>query len=80
MWVWVVNFEFFGEMGIKFGLLGCIGGWGSMLWLREFFGNCLEILSDGKDEKKNCIWDFFLVYWYDNFEGLVFYMGEWLVE
>jgi hypothetical protein len=77
---WVANFEPLGEMGIKLGLPGCTGGWGSMPWLREFLGNCSEILSDGKDEKKNCTWDFLPVHWYDNFEGLASHMGERLAE
>jgi hypothetical protein len=77
---WVVNFEPLGEMGVKLGLPGCTGGWGSMPWLREFLGNCSEILSDGEDKKKNCTFDFVPVHWYDNFEGLASHMGERLAE
>ncbi|KAL2214634.1 hypothetical protein CC79DRAFT_1339522 [Sarocladium strictum] len=77
---WVVNFEPLGEMGVKLGLPGCTGGWGSMPWLREFLGNCSEILSDGEDTKKNCTFDFVPVHWYDNFEGLASHMGERLAE
>ena len=76
---WVVNFEPLGEMGIKLGLPGCTGGWDSMPWLKNFLGNCSEILSDGGD-KKNCTWDFLPVHWYDNFEGLASHIGERLAE
>lgn len=76
---WVVNFEPLGEMGIKLGLPGCTGGWDSFPWLKNFLGNCSEILSDGGDEK-NCTWDFLPVHWYDNFEGLASHIGERLAE
>lgn len=76
---WVANFEPLGEMGVKLGLPGCTGGWGSMPWLKEFLGNCSEILTNGGDEK-NCTWDFLPVHWYDNFEGLASHIGERLGE
>ena len=72
---WVANFEPLAELGVKLGLPGCTGGWDSLPWLRQFLGNCSEIISDGSEEK-NCTWDFVPVHWYDNFEGLASHIGE----
>ncbi len=72
---WVANFEPLAEMGVKLGLPGCTGGWGSLPWLRQFLGNCSLLVSSG-DRKKNCTWDFVPVHWYDNFEGLASHIGE----
>lgn len=72
---WVANFEPLGEMGVKLGLPAMTGGWGGMPWLRQFLGNCSELLSTG-DEKKNCTWDFLPVHWYDNFGGIASHIGE----
>lgn len=72
---WVANFEPLGDMGIKLGLPACTGGWDGMPWLRQFLGNCSELVSTG-DDKKNCTWDFIPVHWYDNFEGLASHIGE----
>lgn len=76
---WVVNFEPLADMGVKLGLPACTGGWGSLPWLKQFLGNCSEIISDGGKEK-NCTWDFLPVHWYDNFEGLASHIGERLAE
>ncbi|KAG9258811.1 uncharacterized protein F5Z01DRAFT_4496 [Emericellopsis atlantica] len=73
---WVVNFEPLAKRGVKLGLPACTGGWDGMPWLRQFLGNCSEILSDGKDDKKNCTWDFLPVHWYDNVEGLKSHINE----
>lgn len=72
---WVANFEPLGEMGVKLGLPGCTGGWDSLPWLRQFLGNCSELVSSGSEER-NCTWDFVPVHWYDNFEGLASHIGE----
>lgn len=72
---WVANFEPLGEMGVKLGLPAMTGGWDGLPWLKNFLGNCSQILSqDGP--KKNCTWDFLPVHWYDNFEGLASHIGE----
>jgi len=73
---WVVNFEPLAEKGVKLGLPGCTGGWDSMPWLRQFLANCSDIVSEGRDNRKNCTWDFLPVHWYDNFEGLASHVGE----
>lgn len=76
---WVANFEPLGEMGVKLGLPACTGGWDEFPWLKNFLGNCSEILS--KDvSKKNCTWDFLPVHWHDNFEGLASHIGEHLAQ
>lgn len=72
---WVANFEPLGKMGVKLGLPACTGGWGSLPWLKQFLGNCSELVSTGS-EKKNCTWDFLPVHWYDNFGGLASHIGE----
>lgn len=72
---WVANFEPLAERGVKLGLPGCTGGWDSLPWLRQFLGNCSDIISTD-DEKKNCTWDFVPVHWYDNFAGLASHIGE----
>ena len=72
---WVANFEPLGEMGVKLGLPACMGSYDSLPWLKNFLGNCSEILSKDGD-KKNCTWDFLPVHWYDNFEGLASHIGE----
>ncbi|GJN76345.1 glycoside hydrolase [Purpureocillium lilacinum] len=72
---WVANFEPLGKMGVKLGLPATTGGWGGLPWLKQFLGNCSELVSTGK-EKKNCTWDFVPVHWYDNFGGLASHIGE----
>lgn len=73
---WIANIEPLADRGIKLGLPGCTGGWGSLPWLRQFLGNCSDIISEGRDRKRNCTWDFLPVHWYDNFEGLASHIGE----
>lgn len=73
---WVANFEPLGQMGIKLGLPACTGGWNSLPWLKQFLGNCSDIISAGSNNKKNCTWDFLPVHWYDNFAGLASHIGE----
>lgn len=72
---WVANFEPLAELGVKLGLPACTGGWDGMPWLRQFLGNCSELVSTD-DDKKNCTWDFVPVHWYDNFEGMASHIGE----
>ncbi|KJZ78647.1 hypothetical protein HIM_02038 [Hirsutella minnesotensis 3608] len=72
---WVANFEPLGKMGIKLGLPACTGGPGGLPWLKQFLGNCSELISTS-DERKNCTWDFLPVHWYDNFAGLASHIGE----
>ncbi|PNY26365.1 Alkali-sensitive linkage protein 1 [Tolypocladium capitatum] len=72
---WVANFEPLGKMGIKLGLPACTGSPGGLPWLKQFLGNCSELVSTGGD-KKNCTWGFLPVHWYDNFAGLASHIGE----
>ncbi|KAK5996872.1 Alkali-sensitive linkage 1-like protein [Cladobotryum mycophilum] len=72
---WAANFEPLGKMGIKLGLPACTGAPGSLPWLKQFLGNCSEIISAGGPQK-NCTWDFVPVHWYDNFAGLASMIGE----
>ncbi|KAL6860735.1 hypothetical protein ACO1O0_004769 [Amphichorda felina] len=76
---WVANFEPLARRGVRLGLPACTGGWGSMPWLRQFLGNCSEIVSRGHDDgeaRRNCTWDFLPVHWYDNLEGLKSHVNE----
>lgn len=73
---WVANFEPLAERGVRLGLPACTGGWDSLPWLRQFLGNCSELVSEGEDTRRNCTWDFLPVHWYDNFEGLASHIGE----
>ncbi|KAH7324902.1 hypothetical protein B0I35DRAFT_476104 [Stachybotrys elegans] len=72
---WVANFEPLGRMGVKLGLPACTGAPDGLVWLKDFLGNCSEIVSTGS-ETRNCTWDFLPVHWYDNFEGLASHIGE----
>ncbi|KAM4066243.1 glycosyl hydrolase catalytic core domain-containing protein [Hirsutella rhossiliensis] len=72
---WVANFEPLGRMGIKLGLPACTGGRGGLPWLKQFLGNCSDLVSTA-GERKNCTWDFLPVHWYDNFAGLASHIGE----
>ncbi|EOO00167.1 putative glycoside catalytic core protein [Phaeoacremonium minimum UCRPA7] len=75
--VWVNNIIPLQEMGIRVGLPAPTGGWGGLPWLRQFLGNCSELISDGQKTKKNCTYDFVGVHWYGNFEGLASHLGEY---
>ncbi|EFQ33728.1 hypothetical protein CGRA01v4_12274 [Colletotrichum graminicola] len=72
---WVANFIPLQELGVKVGLPACTGAPGGLPWLKQFLGNCSEIISAGGD-KKNCTYDFLPVHWYDNFAGLASHIGE----
>ncbi|KAK1573617.1 glycosyl hydrolase catalytic core-domain-containing protein [Colletotrichum navitas] len=72
---WVANFIPLQELGVKVGLPACTGAPSGLPWLKQFLGNCSEIISDGGD-KKNCTYDFLPVHWYDNFAGLASHIGE----
>lgn len=70
---WVRNFEPLREMGVRVGLPACVGG---LEWLGSFVEECAELISEGKDEKKNCSWDFLPVHYYGTFDGLASHIGE----
>ncbi|CAI6091612.1 unnamed protein product [Clonostachys chloroleuca] len=72
---WVANFEPLAELGVKLGLPACTGGWDGLPWLKQFLGNCSQLVSTG-GATKNCTWDFLPVHWYDNFEGLSSHIAE----
>lgn len=74
--VWVKNMIPLGEMGVKLGLPAPTGGWDGVPWLRQFLGNCSEIISTG-GEKKNCTYDFVPIHWYGNFDGLASHIGTY---
>lgn len=72
---YIANFVPLHERGIKVGLPAVSGaGWG-ITWLREFVGNCTEILHGQK-----CPFDFVPVHWYDNYGGLVSHIEEAIAE
>lgn len=75
--VWVKNIEPLAAHGVKLGLPGTTGGWGGVPWLKQFLGNCSQILSEGLPEPKNCTYDFVNLHWYSNFEGLASHMGTY---
>lgn len=72
---WVANFEPLAEMGVKLGLPAVTGAPSGLDWLKQFLGNCSELVSDG-GSTKNCTWDVVPVHWYDNFAGLTSHIGE----
>ncbi|KAF5505807.1 Alkali-sensitive linkage protein 1 [Colletotrichum sp. SAR 10_86] len=72
---WVANFVPLGEMGVKLGLPACTGQPAGLPWLKQFLGNCSDLISTSGD-KKNCTYDFLPVHWYDNFAGLASHIGE----
>ncbi|KAK2609235.1 hypothetical protein QQS21_002169 [Conoideocrella luteorostrata] len=72
---WVANIEPLAKMGVKLGLPACTGAPTGLDWLKNFLGNCSELISTG-NEKKNCTWGFLPVHWYDNFGGLASHIGE----
>lgn len=74
-YAWVANFEPLAKKGIKLGLPAVTGAPSGLVWLKNFLGNCSEIVSVG-GPTKNCTWDFVPVHWYDNFGGLASHIGE----
>lgn len=72
---WVANFEPLAKMGVRLGLPAMTGAPSGLVWLKQFLGNCSELVSDGGN-KKNCTWDVLPVHWYDNFAGLASHIGE----
>lgn len=72
---WVANFEPLAKIGVNLGLPACTGGWDGLPWLKQFIGNCSNLIST-EDEKKNCTWDFLPIHWYDNLEGLESHIQE----
>ncbi|GAP86989.1 putative glycoside catalytic core protein [Rosellinia necatrix] len=74
--VWVDNIIPLQAKGVKAGLPGCTGGPGGIPWLREFLGNCSQLISTGGTQR-NCSYDFVSIHWYGNFEGLASHLGEY---
>ncbi|KAJ6781000.1 hypothetical protein PWT90_10471 [Aphanocladium album] len=72
---WVANFEPLAKMGVKLGLPAVTGAPSGLDWLKQFLGNCSDIVSNG-GKTKNCTWDIIPVHWYDNFAGLASHIGE----
>lgn len=72
---WVANFEPLAKMDIKLGLPAVTGAPTGFEWLKQFLGNCSEIVSHN-GPKKNCTWDFVPVHWYDNLGGLKSHISE----
>lgn len=58
------------ERGIKIGLPAVSGASWGIQWLREFAGNCTEVLNE------KCQYDFLPVHWYDNLGGLKAHIDE----
>lgn len=70
--VWVNNIIPLQQMGIRAGLPGTTGSKDGLPWLRQFLGNCSNILG------KKCKYDFVTLHWYGNFEGLASHIGEYV--
>ncbi|KAK7215837.1 hypothetical protein V2G26_003840 [Clonostachys chloroleuca] len=71
---YVANFVPLRSRGIKLGLPSVSGaGWG-IQWLREFEGNCTQLLN------RKCEYDFVPVHWYDNFGGFMSHIDEAIAE
>ncbi|KAI1775888.1 glycoside hydrolase family 128 protein [Hypoxylon cercidicola] len=77
--VWVKNIAPLADRGVKLGLPACTGGSDGLPWLRQFLGNCSQLISTD-DETRNCTYDFVTLHWYGNFEGLASHMGEYAAE
>lgn len=73
---WVKNIIPLQKMGIKAGLPACTGGWGGVPWLRQFLGNCSQLISTG-GQTQNCTYDFVPIHWYGNFDGLASHIGTY---
>lgn len=72
---YIANFVPLQQRGVKLGMPAVSGaGWG-ITWLREFVGNCTELLHGAR-----CPYDFVPVHWYDNYGGLVAHVEEAIAE
>lgn len=72
---YVANFIPLRRKGIKVGMPAVSGaGWG-IQWLRDFRGNCTEIMV-AKGLGSKCEYDFLPVHWYDNLGGLQSHINE----
>ncbi|KUI64180.1 Alkali-sensitive linkage protein 1 [Cytospora mali] len=69
--VWVNNIIPLQKMGIRAGLPAPSGSMDGLPWLRQFLGNCSEIIGE------DCLYDFTTVHWYGNFAGLASHIGEY---
>lgn len=73
--VWAKTIPPLRSMGIKAGLPATAGTQESFTWLKQFLGNCSEILSaDGED--RNCTYDFVPFHHYGDFESLASAFGQ----
>jgi hypothetical protein len=72
--VWVNNIMPLKELGIRLGLPAVMYG---PAWLKQFLGNCSEIISTN-GEPKNCTYDFVPVHSYGSFESLAGLIGEFV--
>lgn len=73
---WVANFEPLGRMGVKLGLPAVTAREVGITWLKEFLGNCSELVTKAAGSERNCTWDFMPMHCYDSFEGTAGQMGE----
>ncbi|GKT86010.1 F5/8 type C domain protein [Colletotrichum tofieldiae] len=48
---WVANFIPLQELGVKVGLPACTGAPAGLPWLKQFLGNCSEIISEGEKRR-----------------------------
>ena len=67
---YIANFLPLRDRGVKVGLPAVSGAGTGINWLREFAGNCTQLL------KADCKYDFLPVHWYDNFGGLKAHINE----
>ncbi|KAJ9137492.1 Glycoside hydrolase [Pleurostoma richardsiae] len=74
--VWVNNIIPLQELGVRAGLPAPTGGTGGIPWLKQFLGNCSELISSNSTSK-NCTYEFVTLHWYGNFEGLASHIGEY---
>ncbi|ROV95167.1 hypothetical protein VMCG_08555 [Cytospora schulzeri] len=70
--VWVNNIIPLQQMGIRAGLPAPSGSMDGLPWIRQFLGNCSEIIGE------DCVYDFVTLHWYGNFEGLASHIGEYV--
>lgn len=76
--VWIRNVVPLQEMGLKVGLPAMSSSAGGLPWLRQFLGNCSEMMSRGRSADENCTYDFVPLHYYGNFEGLASHIGEYV--